>query len=97
MTNMIQEAKNQAAALAMAAYCAAAADGALPKAEVKEAPVEIPRDAGNGDFTTTFALAASKTLRKPPCTPTVLLFVITAKYCHISRFKPALAISSRNI
>ena len=66
MTNMIQEAKNQAAALAMAAYCAAAADGTLPKAEVKEAPVEIPRDAGNGDFTTTFALAASKTLRKPP-------------------------------
>lgn len=42
MTNMIQEAKNQAAALAMAAYCAAAADGTLPKAEVKEAPVEIP-------------------------------------------------------
>ncbi len=66
MTNMIQEAKNQAAALAMVAYCVAAADGTLPKAEVKEAPVEIPRDAGNGDFTTTFALAASKTLRKPP-------------------------------
>ena len=30
-------------------------------------------------------------VRKSPCTPTVLLFVITAKYCHISRFKPALA------
>ena len=52
MTNMIQSAKDQAAALAMAAY--------------RAAPVEIPRDAANGDFTTTFALAASKALRQPP-------------------------------
>ena len=35
MTNMIQNAKDQAAALAMAAYKAAAADGTLPEAEVK--------------------------------------------------------------
>ena len=66
MTNMIQSAKDQAAALAMAAYRAAAADGALPQAEVPAVPVEIPRDAANGDFTTTFALAASKALRRPP-------------------------------
>ena len=38
MTNMIQNAKDQAAALAMAAYKAAAADGTLPEAEVKTAP-----------------------------------------------------------
>ena len=44
MTNMIQNAKDQAAALAMAAYKAAAADGTLPEAEVKTAPVEIPND-----------------------------------------------------
>ena len=43
MTNMIQNAKDQAAALAMAAYKAAAADGTLPEAEVKTAPVEIPK------------------------------------------------------
>ncbi len=42
MINMIQNAKDQAAALAMAAYRAAAAEGALPQAEVKTAPVEIP-------------------------------------------------------
>ena len=66
MTNMVQNAKDQAAALAMAAYRAAAADGTLPQAEVHTAPVEIPRDAANGDFTTTFALAASKALRQPP-------------------------------
>jgi len=66
MINMIQNAKDQAAALAMAAYRAAVADGTLPEAEVKTAPVEIPKDTANGDFTTTFALAASKALRQPP-------------------------------
>ena len=66
MINMIQNAKDQAAALAMSAYEAAVADGTLPRAEVKTAPVEIPKDTANGDFTTTFALAASKALRQPP-------------------------------
>ena len=66
MINMVQNAKDQAAALAMAAYQAAVADGTLPEAEVKTAPVEIPKDTANGDFTTTFALAASKALRQPP-------------------------------
>ena len=66
MINMIQNAKDQAAALAMTAYRAAVADGTLPEVEVKTAPVEIPKDTANGDFTTTFALAASKALRQPP-------------------------------
>ena len=63
MINMIQNAKDQAASLTMAAYQAAAAAGKLPQAEVKTAPVEIPKDTRNGDFTTTFALSASKALR----------------------------------
>ena len=66
MIHMIQNAREQAAELAMNAYRAAVADGTLPQAEVKTAPVEIPKDAANGDFTTTFALAASKLLRQPP-------------------------------
>ncbi len=66
MINMIQNAKDQAASLAMAAYEAAVADGTLPRAEVRTAPVEIPKDTANGDFTTTFALAASKALRQAP-------------------------------
>ncbi len=66
MINMVQQAKDQAADLAMKAYRAAAADGTLLEAEVKTAPVEIPKDTANGDFTTTFALAASKLLRRPP-------------------------------
>lgn len=66
MIHMIQNAKDQAAELAMNAYRAAVADGTLPQADVKTAPVEIPKDTANGDFTTTFALAASKALRQPP-------------------------------
>ena len=66
MINMIQNAKDQAAALAMSAYRAAVDDGTLPLAEVKTAPVEIPKDTANGDFTTTFALAAAKALRQQP-------------------------------
>ena len=66
MINMIQNAKDKAADLAMKAYQAAVSDGTLPQAEVKTAPVEIPKDTANGDFTTTFALAASKLLRQPP-------------------------------
>ena len=68
MRNLIQDARDQAASLAMAAYRAAAADGTLPQADIHAAPVEIPRDASNGDFTTTFALAAGKALRQPPRT-----------------------------
>ena len=66
MIQMIQRAREQAAELTMAAYHAAAAAGKLPQAEVRSAPVEIPKDARNGDFTTTFALAASKGLKIPP-------------------------------
>ena len=66
MIHMIQNAKDQAAELSMKAYRAAAADGTLPEAEVKTAPVEIPKDTANGDFTTTFALAAAKALHQSP-------------------------------
>ena len=66
MIHMIQNAKDQAAKLTMDAYRAAVAQGKLPEAEVKGAPVEIPKDTKNGDFTTTFALAAAKQLRMAP-------------------------------
>ena len=46
MINMVQQAKDQAADLAMKAYRAAAADGTLLEAEVKTAPVEIPKEIG---------------------------------------------------
>ena len=66
MKNLIQDAKDQISALALAAYRAAAEDGTLPRAEVPVPPAEIPKDAANGDFTTTFALAAARALKRPP-------------------------------
>ena len=66
MIHMIQNAKDQVAQLTMTAYQTAVAAGKLPEAELQRAPVEIPKDTKNGDYTTTFALACSKALRMPP-------------------------------
>ena len=64
--NMIQSAKDQVLALTMTAYETAAAEGLLP-ADVAVTPsVEMPKDTANGDYTTTFCLAAAKALHKNP-------------------------------
>ena len=64
--NMIQSAKDQVLALTMTAYETAVAEGLLP-ADVSVKPsVEIPKDTANGDYTTTFCLAAAKALHKNP-------------------------------
>ena len=64
--NMIQKAKDQVLALTLQAYQKAAAQGLLPEEIAVKPSVEIPKDAANGDYTTTFCLAAAKTLRKNP-------------------------------
>ena len=64
--NMIQRAKDQIAELTRAAYAAAAAEGALPAGVETPVAVEIPKDTANGDYTTTFCLAAAKAMRKSP-------------------------------
>ena len=66
MINMIQKAKDQVQHLTAAAYEAAAAAGTLPAGVEVKANVEIPKDVSNGDYTTTFALAAAKAMKKNP-------------------------------
>ena len=66
MINMIQKAKDQVLHLTAAAYEAAAAAGTLPAGVEVKANVEIPKDVSNGDYTTTFALAAAKAMKKNP-------------------------------
>ena len=66
MIHMIQNAKDQAARLTLAAYAAAAAAGELPQTEITTVPVEIPKDTANGDFTSTFAMACARQLKLPP-------------------------------
>ena len=64
--NMIRSAKNQIAELTAAAYRAAVQEGLLPEGVQTVPAVEIPKDTANGDYTTTFCLAASKAMRKNP-------------------------------
>ncbi len=64
--NMIQNAKDQVLDLTVAAYGKAAAQGLLPEDVAVIPSVEIPKDTANGDYTTTFCLAAAKALKKNP-------------------------------
>ena len=66
MINMIQNAKDQVLALTEKAYEAASAAGKLPADVSVRAGVEIPKDTANGDYTTTFALAAAKAMKMRP-------------------------------
>ena len=64
--NLIEQAKLQAKQIIAEAYEAAAASGALPQAEVPEPLVEIPKDASNGDYATSFAMQCAKALHMAP-------------------------------
>ena len=64
--NMIFEAKQQVLHLTLNAYAAAVAEGLLPEGCTVTPSVEIPKDTRNGDYTTTFCLAAAKAMRKNP-------------------------------
>ena len=64
--NMIQNAKDQVLDLTVSAYQKAAAEGLLPQDAAVTPSVEIPKDTANGDYTTTFCLAAAKALKKNP-------------------------------
>ena len=66
MSNMIQAAREQVAALTQAAYEKAAAAGVLPAGAEVKATIEIPKDTAHGDYASSFAMAGAKALRKPP-------------------------------
>ena len=66
MTNMIQSAKDQVAALTQAAYERAAAAGVLPAGAEVRATIEIPKDTAHGDYASSFAMAGAKTLHMAP-------------------------------
>ena len=64
--NMIQKAKEQVQELTKQAYAAAVQEGLLPEGVTIEPSVEIPKDVANGDYTTTFCLAAAKAMKMNP-------------------------------
>lgn len=64
--NLLEHARRQAAAATLAAYEKAVAAGVLPQAELPPVAVEIPKDASNGDWASTFAMQCAKPLRMAP-------------------------------
>ena len=64
--NMIQKAKDQVLSLTWNAYETAVTAGLLPEGVSVKPAVEIPKDTANGDYTTTFCLAAAKAMKKNP-------------------------------
>ncbi len=65
-TNMVEKAKSELCALVRAAYEKAVEDGVLKDAPDITIAAEIPRDLANGDYATSFALAAAKKLGRSP-------------------------------
>lgn len=66
MSNLIQAAKDQIAALTAAAYQAAAEKGLLPPGLSLGGTIEIPKDTAHGDYATNVALTAAKTMKRNP-------------------------------
>ena len=66
MSNLIQAAREQVAALTQAAYEKAAAEGLLPGGAEVKATIEIPKDVSHGDYASSFAMAGAKALHKAP-------------------------------
>ena len=64
--NIIESAKEQVRQLTQDAYRACVAAGTLPGGIETIPAVEIPKDTANGDYTTTFCLAAAKAMRMNP-------------------------------
>lgn len=64
--NLMENARQQAAAIVAAAYDKAVAAGELPRAELPAVTVETPKDAANGDWASTVAMQCARPLRMAP-------------------------------
>lgn len=66
MSNLIQAAKDQIAALTTAAYQTAAEKGLLPSGLSLSGTIEIPKDVAHGDYATNIALTAANAMKRNP-------------------------------
>ncbi len=64
--NMMDAAKSQIETLSQSAYERAAQAGKLPGGQTISGQIEVPKDVKNGDWATSFALAAAKPLGMNP-------------------------------
>jgi len=68
MSNLVQTAKAQVAALTQDACDRAVAAGSLPGGFAISGTVDIPKDTTHGDYASSFAMAAAKSMKLPPRT-----------------------------
>ncbi len=66
MSDLIEAAKNQIGTILKAAYAAAAEHGNLPAGCAVEGTAEIPKDTAHGDYASSAAMAAARTMHMPP-------------------------------
>lgn len=66
MSNLVQAAKEQVAALTQDACERAVAAGVLPGGCAAGGMVDIPKDTSHGDYASSFAMAAAKSMKLPP-------------------------------
>ena len=64
--NLLEIARQQAVKIVETAYEKAVSAGTLPQAELPAIAVEIPKDASNGDWASTFAMQCAKPLHMAP-------------------------------
>ncbi len=66
MINLVENLRQEINKVVVQSLAAVAAKGELPQAQVAEVSVEVPRDKGNGDFSTNIAMQLTKQLKKAP-------------------------------
>ena len=66
MSDLVEQAKHSVEALIGAAYARCAESGALPGGAALTGTVEIPKDAGNGDFAASHAMTGARALHMAP-------------------------------
>jgi arginyl-tRNA synthetase len=66
MTNVVETIKYQIEGIVKNSVQRALENGEIPELPVEELTIEVPKDAGHGDFSTNIAMQAAKVAKKPP-------------------------------
>jgi len=66
MTNVVETIKHQIEEIVKKSIRKASENGEIPEIPVEELTIEVPKDAGHGDFSTNIAMQGAKVAKKPP-------------------------------
>lgn len=88
-TNVYESAKKALAEIVYQAYKKAADAGSLPVAELPLPAVEVPKEAANGDLSSTFALTAARALKLSPRAIAAIVVENMEPHCYFNSYKAA--------